>query len=461
MKNIYNELCSDIEYQNLKNKFLSLVQKYSSKIDKVKNNNNAQDKIEYETIVKSLSQHRGRDLFYPLILSGLGNGPLVELLDGSVKYDMITGIGVNFYGYSSPLVVGAMFDSAIGFTMQGNLAPSILQEKLSEKLFKIVEKTRLKNLWVTTCGATANEIALKILRQKKSPATKVFCFKNCFLGRTTALQELTDNSSYRQGQPLYGEVFYLNPYDSKSSLSAKEQASLVIESIETELKKNQDKYVGIEVEIVQGEGGFNLNCKDFLMPIFKFAKEKGLYVWVDEVQTFGRSGSFFAFQREELDDLVDVVTAAKPLQLGVCLFTEELNPKPGLISGTYTASTASFEVAIKILEDLQNRCIGKEGLIAKYENYFKEKFEKLMSKNLNVSNFFHYGAMIAFTVFDGSLEKTKKFLNKLYENGVIAYYCGHNPYKIRLLPPFPVMKYEHIDEVISIIEKTLNEVAHV
>src|SRR2546426_412397 len=53
----------------------------------------------YMKEIKEFSSERGRDLYFPFLSSGLGGGPFVELLDGSVKYDMITGIGINFFGH--------------------------------------------------------------------------------------------------------------------------------------------------------------------------------------------------------------------------------------------------------------------------------------------------------------------------------------------------------------------------
>jgi len=56
----------------------------------------------YDSMMKRAAAARGRGLLYPYIGSGMGNGPLVELADGSVKWDMICGIGVYFFGHSDP-----------------------------------------------------------------------------------------------------------------------------------------------------------------------------------------------------------------------------------------------------------------------------------------------------------------------------------------------------------------------
>ena len=76
----------------------------------------------YKNMIEEFSDHRGGKLFYNYIGSGIGNGALVELADGSVKYDFITGIGVHYFGHSHPGVVKAQVEGALtNTTMSGNL----------------------------------------------------------------------------------------------------------------------------------------------------------------------------------------------------------------------------------------------------------------------------------------------------------------------------------------------------
>ena len=58
-----------------------------------------------QKILKNIAEYRGRAMFYPNLMTGRGNGPYLEFADGSVKLDFITGIGVNFLGYSNPQVI--------------------------------------------------------------------------------------------------------------------------------------------------------------------------------------------------------------------------------------------------------------------------------------------------------------------------------------------------------------------
>ncbi|MFN9993750.1 MAG: hypothetical protein ACK54H_10420, partial [Phycisphaerales bacterium] len=77
----------------------------------------------YEALMKRCADVRGRALLYPYLGSGLGNGALVELADGSVKWDMICGIGVHFFGHSNPELVRVSAESSVDNVLKhGNLS---------------------------------------------------------------------------------------------------------------------------------------------------------------------------------------------------------------------------------------------------------------------------------------------------------------------------------------------------
>src|SRR6185295_15939981 len=83
---------------------------------------NPERQVTYDACLKQFGEHRAGALFYPYLGSGIGNGPFVELADGSVKFDMISGIGVHHFGHSNPALVNAASDAALRDTvMQGNL----------------------------------------------------------------------------------------------------------------------------------------------------------------------------------------------------------------------------------------------------------------------------------------------------------------------------------------------------
>ncbi len=92
----------------------------------------------YQEMLDHFGQIRGGSLYFPYLSSGLGNGPFVELADGSVKLDFITGIGVHGFGHSHRLIIEAGIDAALCDTvMQGNLQ----QNMDSFELVKLLTET--------------------------------------------------------------------------------------------------------------------------------------------------------------------------------------------------------------------------------------------------------------------------------------------------------------------------------
>src|SRR6476661_1149187 len=90
-----------------------------------------------QAAIEELGRLRGRPLIYPMIPSGRGSGPFVELTDGSVKMDLICGIGVHLFGHGHPELVLAGVKAALrATTMQGTLMPGKEYTNLCRLLLK-------------------------------------------------------------------------------------------------------------------------------------------------------------------------------------------------------------------------------------------------------------------------------------------------------------------------------------
>lgn len=455
-------LLSSQRYRSAKQEIVNAILEGASCINGIRPGSSAPEvKEAYQRAIRDFQKDRGRELFYPFISSGIGNGPFVELLDGSVKYDLITGIGINFFGHTHPELVSEMVDALSSDTMQGNLQPGHeAKEALRAVLSRVGSGCRLAHGWLLCSGTMSNEIALKIIRQKKAPATKVLAFKDCFAGRSTTMQEITDNPGYRQGQPVYGEAYYLPFYDPKLGLEGSVNAT--ISGMKEHLTRYPDKFCALMIELVQGEGGFNVAPREFYARIFEEAKKANLAVWVDEIQTFGRTGELFAFQKLGLSEYVDVVTIGKMLQACMVLYAPEFNPKPGLVAGTFAGSAVALRTSRKVLELLEREnFLGKEGRIEKLSSSFRASLEKIAEQRgkTMLSDIRAFGAMIAFQPLAGTMDDVKSVLFKLFDKGVVAFYCGHGPFLIRLLPPLGAMSEQQIDEVCKILEEALVEAA--
>lgn len=399
---------------------------------------------------------RGRPLYHNYIGTGAGRGPYVELEDGSIKLDLINGIGIHIMGHSHPRVMKAAIRGALSdVVMQGNLQPNNEYWQLSQKLVQIAgRKSQIKHAWFATCGTMANENALKLARQKNSPAKMIMAMKNAFAGRSTMMAEVTDNPAYKQGLPEYNEVLRIPNYDKKDPQSSEKALRIMKEHV-AKFEKNIATFV---FEPMLGEGGFNPVPREFYVPMLEFCKQNKIAVWADEVQTFARTGEFFAFETMDLGQYVDIATIAKTVQLGATLYTEEYNPKPGLIAGTFSGSTSSMLAGLEILNILEEGFLGPQGRINEIHKKFVDGLNHLNQTTCKglVSDAGGMGLMIAFTPFEGKKEQAEAFIKKLFINGLIAFSCGKDPVRIRFLVP-AIIQDQDIALALDIIEKTVLE----
>lgn len=406
----------------------------------------------YQDLLKEFSEARGAPLYFPYIGSGMGNGALVELADGSIKYDMISGIGTHYWGHHHPALLEASFDAALSDTiMQGNLQQNSDSIELSKLL---IQCSGLDHCFLSSTGAMANENALKIIFQKKHPAHRLLAFEKCFMGRTLALSQLTDKPAFREGLPINIFVDYVPFYKADRP---EESTKETLEAIKRHLTRYPNQHAAMCFELIQGEGGFYPGSKDFFIAIMELLKEHGIAVFVDEVQTFGRTSSLFAFQHFQLDKYVDAVSIGKLSQVCATLFRKEFKPRPGLLSQTFTASTAAIHACLLIIRSLLNEgYFGPNGKIEQTHRYFVKGLQEIEKRHpLAIRGPYGVGAMLAFTPFDGDSKRVAQYAQDLFNAGVISFVAGSNPTRIRFLIPMGAITFRDIDQVMQIIEQVL------
>jgi 4-aminobutyrate aminotransferase-like enzyme len=432
---------------------------------------------DFETFMNRASAVRGRPLLYPYIGSGVGNKHYVELLDGSVKIDMITGIGVHFFGHSDPeLVEAALVGATNDIAMQGHL---MMNEDAIRFASLLVEEARrtsdLSHAFLCGSGAMANENALKVCFQKHSPAGRVIAFQDCFMGRSTTMAQLGDNAAGRVGLPLNAQVDYMPFYDTIAArrMGAGEVSGMTryidmaCWHLEQYIARYPNQHACFVFELVQGEGGFNPAPPEFFRELMLICKANNIAVWSDEVQTFGRGHKMFMFDDMGLGEYVDVACVGKMSQVCAALYTNEYNPKPGLLSGTFLGSSAGLSVGCRILERLRDGDhYGDDGRIARHHKLFREHVKALAERHPEWFPKNHvvpdvaggHGAMMRFTPFAGDKDALLKLCKQMFADGVIAFFCGHGPYHVRFLPPLGVLEESAWGEIFEIVEKSMAEV---
>lgn len=410
----------------------------------------------YQKKIDELGQRRGRPLWFPYLGSGAGRGALVELMDGSVKLDLINGIGIHVLGHSHPAIIKASLKAAVSdVVIQGNLQMNDEYFQLQKRLVDLGRKgSRLEHVWITTSGSMSNEIALKISRQKNSPARMIVAMEEAFAGRTTMMTEVGDNPAHGVGQPTYDEVLRIPFYDRNDPQSAEKS----LRALKEHVAKHEGNISIFGFEPVQGEGGFKVAPREFFIPMMEFCREKGIAVWADEVQTFCRTGEFFAFQKLDIGEYLDIVTLAKTAQVAATLYTPEYNPKPGLIAGTFAGSSVALAAGNEILKTLESGFMGDSGRITAIHNKFIEVFNGLIEGSCKglLAEADGIGLMVAVTPFGGDKAKVFDLVKKLYHNGLMCFACGHGPYRLRFLVPATITD-QQIEKAGEILEKSLLE----
>lgn len=406
----------------------------------------------YEETLDSFHRIRGGKLYFPYLGSGIGHGPLVELLDGSVKYDMICGIGPHFWGHSYPPLIEIAINAALADTiMQGHLQQNQDALLISEVLTKA---SGLDHCFLSSSGAMANENALKLAFQKKYPANRVLAFDRCFMGRTLTLSQITDKPSFREGLPLSQPVDYLPFYRAEDPEGSTKHA---LQSLHQYLARYPHQHAVMCFELIQGEGGFHQGTTDFFIAIMSLLKKHEIPIFIDEIQTFGRTPQLFAFQYFQLEDYVDLISIGKLSQVCATLFRSNLKPKAGLLSQTFTSSTVALQTSHWIVQHLlSDHLYGPNGKLVQLHRRFEEHFKRLEAKWPDrIRGPYGIGGMVIFTPFDGESQRVARFIQDLFHAGVISFVAGSHPTRVRFLIPAGVMEIQDVDAVMQLVEEVL------
>lgn len=396
---------------------------------------------------------RGRPAFYPYLGSGVGRGARAMLADGRWVLDFALGVGVHFFGHGNhDLIETAIRAAAADLAMQGNLIFNREYHALMKTLLAHAPRG-MDRCWLALSGADANENALKLVRQKRDSRPGVIAFRGCFHGRTCAMAEITDRPDYRIGQPSTFPVHYAPFYNRADP----ESARLALEALQEIIRRDGDRISTFIVELVQGEAGFVTAPREFFVPLFEECKRAGIIVWVDEVQTFARTGELFATTRLSLADYIDVITIGKILQGSAMIYRKDLAPDPGLVSGTFSGATVAMAVGRRIVEKLTSEgFFGAQGREIELERLTREYLERLAREHPGVvSAVDGVGAMIAFRLGDGSLDATRAFIRRCFDQGLALYYGGHESARVRLFLPAGCLSVDELTDAFTIIDRCI------
>ena len=253
----------------------------------------------------------------PLIIVS-GKGAILTDSRGCSYIDGNSSIWTNIHGHSHPRIIDAVSRqiSKLDHTsFLGTTHPKAIE--LAERLVGLLPGTPLTRVFFSDNGSTAVEAALKMSLQywqlRRNPErTRFASFSGAYHGDTAGAASLGGiGIFFDRFSEMHFPIERFSDMAELTSFAHPEQlAAVVIEPL------------------IQGSAGMRLWPDCMLRHLREFCDRMGILLILDEVMTgFGRTGTMFACQREEITP--DILCLAKGLTGGILplaatLVTEEI-----------------------------------------------------------------------------------------------------------------------------------------
>jgi acetylornithine/N-succinyldiaminopimelate aminotransferase len=369
-----------------------------------------------------------------------GIGSRLFDVNGKEYIDFVSGVAVNCLGHSHPIIVKALTEQATKLIHISNYYWNTQHSQLAEKLCKYNDHEKV---FFCNSGTEANEGALKVARKYgkmsgNSDKNIIIYMNNSFHGRTLGTLSVTGQEKYQKDfKPLLGGV-----------------KNVTINDIEELRAAFNENVCGLIIEPIQGEGGVNSADVEYLKECRALCDKYDALLLFDEVQCgIGRLGTLFAYKKFGV--IPDVIAVAKALGGGFPIGAFITNNRasalvPGDHGSTYGGNPLGCAVANAIINELTDG--GVIASIDEKSSYFKSKLNILKEKYNYIEEIRGMGLLIGIKV----KEEAKILINKCFEKGLLVVSAG--PDVVRFLPPLNVT-LEEIDNVIHILDETMNELA--
>lgn len=400
------------------------------------------------------------------------SGATITDEDGRELIDFAGGIGVVNAGHCPPPVVKAIQEQAEKFLhVSFNVASYEPYIALCEKLNALLPHGGPTKTLLVSTGAEAVENAIKIARQ----ATKrsgVLCFTDAFHGRTMMAMTLTSKVGYKPDcGPFAPEVYrtqYPNYFHYGAGRSEAEFAHAELQRLE-ELSHNlvdPKSLACVIIELVQGEGGFNVAPKAYVEGLRTWCDQHGILLIFDEIQAgFGRTGAWSAYSHFGVTP--DLSTWAKSLGSGLPIAAvmgkAGIMDKagPSSIGGTYIGSPVSCAAALATLKYMEEIDINAKG--RHVGGIIRARFEQMKAKHDCIGDVRGLGAMMAME-FNVKRDPNKpdadtctKLMNACAARDLVVITAGTDKNVIRVLSPL-VITDELLNKGLDIMEEELEKI---
>ena len=407
---------------------------------------------------------------YPLVAKR-GRGALVEDVDGNVFLDFSAGIAVVATGHCHPEVVAAIQDQAAELIhMSGTDFYYAGMPELAQKLAAIAPGVGPKRVYFGNSGTEAVEAAIKLAR-RHTKREKIIAFYGSFHGRTMGALSLTASKALqRKGfGALLSDIFhvpYANPYRCPYGRSAEACCTECAPFIERDLFKrivDPEEVAAIVVEPIQGEGGYVVAPREFLLGLQDICRRHGILLITDEIQSgMGRTGKWWAGDHSGLEP--DIICVAKGIASGLPLSAiiaraDVMDWPPGSHATTFGGNPVCIAAALATMRLLESEYIENARRLG---DYLMSRFSSWPNEFRVVGDVRGRGLMIGIEIVldqktkEPARELRDRIIYRAFTRGLLVLGAGENT--IRLAPPL-VIDEQQADFAVRTLADSIREVA--
>jgi acetylornithine/N-succinyldiaminopimelate aminotransferase len=374
----------------------------------------------------------------PPIVFVEGHGSWLKDANGKEYLDFVQGWAVNCLGHSPKVIVEAISKQAAKLI---NRSPAYYNRTMIQLADLIVKHSCMQRVFFANSGAEANEGAVKLARKwgqkHKNGAYEIITMDHAFHGRTLAMMSASGKAEWKQ---LYEPKVPGFPKANLNDLASVRAAV-------------NEKTVGILLEPIQGEAGVFVATEDFMKGLRDLAREKGLLLILDEIQTgMGRMGKLFGYEHYGVEP--DIMTLAKGLGGGVPLAALVAKEnvccfEVGDQGGTFNGNSLMMAVGITVIEELTKP--GFLGKVTEVGAHLQKRLEELAKK--------HGFGEVRGKGLLWAIDLNKEIGPQLVEESLNRGLLINSPRKntLRFMPALTVSR-EEIDRMIDILKGALQTV---
>lgn len=404
---------------------------------------------------------------WPNLPADRAEGVYVYGRDKRRYLDFLAGFGACNVGHNHPRVVAAareqmerMVHAPVGV---------IVHEPLLRLAWELGQITPggADVFFFGNSGAEAVEGALKLARYATG-RRGIIAFLGGFHGRTMGAATVTTSKvKYRTGHgPFLPDVYFARfPYPYRSSAPGAEPcAQEALEDIGRLFGYviAPEDVAAFLVEPIQGEGGYVIPPRSWLVALRQIADRHGILLIFDEVQTgFGRTGEWFAAQVFSVEP--DIVCLAKGIAngfpLGATAARREIMRRWGPASHgtTYGGNPISCAAALATLEVIREENLLENARVQ--GDYMLGVLRELQAEVSILGDVRGVGLMVAAEFVkpgtkEPNPEAVRRILERALADGLLMYPCGHWTQTIRLIPPLTITR-EQVDEGLAIFRQAV------